>query len=314
MPSITVMEKTTTSDLAPWMPEEAKKRVNRNVIVTLFGATKTGKSHFATHTERPLYYAFLDPNNNLDALLLKSSQVFEGPIYPMVIPSLAYDLLTQDEAERRVKAVEGFAAKARAKAREDLEAGRPTGTFVLDGAVKFKGYVEKWMLGESATLGWRAARGERGGPSTFDYAKSNAYIMDFISAFAGSPLDVIIIWEGRRVWAKDESGQSVATNRFKTSMPELASFAINAEIETLVEMVPIVVDNRKQGEYAQPKVRIGWNAYGQHLRERTLPAKSFKELKDLFFADLDLQEKVLDPPHEVTPANTEGLAVEEPDG
>lgn len=299
----------------PYNRGESIAAARKNVNVAVFGAAKTGKTYFAVRSERPLYIAYLDPNPNLDAQLVQSEQDgFTGEVYKLVIPTMKYSLLTDDEATKRVRMVEQFADWARATARTKAAAGEPTGAFVIDGAVKLKGYIEKMLLGESATLGYRAQRGQRGGPSTYDYAASNAYMMDVVSAFAGVPLDVVTTWEGRRIWDPtfDDTGRRVGaspTDRYSSSMPDVASYAIGAQVETFIDQVPIVVDNKLTGQYRyENKIRIGWNAYAGYLQGRTMKAKTFKELKALFLGDLD--DSMLEPEGTVVNPvvlNSEGL-------
>ena len=282
----------------------ATHAARQNIIFTIYGATKTGKTYTAIRGVRPLYIAYLDvlPESTLDAHLLRAeADGFEGPVHKLVIPPIKYKLLTVGEAERRVLQVEAFAEWAKQESRTT-----PGGTLVLDGCVKFKGYVEKYLLGESVTLGFRPEKGSGTGISTFAYAKSNAYIMDFIGGFAGVPLDVVLTWEGRRKYVKDSEGNSTATDQFRSTMPESSSFAINAQVETLVELVPIVHENKRVGTEAKHKIRMDWGSFPSHLRNRTVPARGLTELKDLFLGDLP-EDEVLDDQHEIVRANTEGL-------
>ena len=55
-----------------------------------------------------------------------------------------------------------------------------------------------------------------------------------------------------------------------------------------------------------PEIRIGWNAYGLHLQDRRMPAKSFADLKKLFLVDVPLakEDEVLLPHEEPQIANT----------
>ena len=285
-------------------PTTAAVEAGQNVIVMVFGDSKTGKTHFAVRCERPLYIAYLDPNTNLPYHLLKAEKEgFVGEVFMKVIRPIEYDQLTEKEAEKRVKEVEQFANWARAKALRDVADGKPAGTFVLDGATMLKGYVEKWKLGESQTFGWRAKAGERGGPSIFDNVKRNAKVKEMVAAFAGSPLDVVWVWEGRPVYIGGER-----TARFKTSMPGQVPFAVNAEVETTKVFSPLIVDNVKIGSKVTAMVRIGYNAYGLHLEDRMMPAMGFKGLKELFLVDVPkgTEESTLAEEQEYEVASTAG--------
>ena len=56
----------------------------------------------------------------------------------------------------------------------------------------------------------------------------------------------------------------------------------------------------------EPKIRIGWNGYSQKLRDRTMPAHNFQELKDLLLVDLPegKEESKLDEPTGDDPTTT----------
>lgn len=285
------------------------------MLVAVFGSSKSGKTHFAIRCARPLYLAYLDPRADIDQMLLRAEEDFPGEVYKLVLPPIPYEQLhgTPDEAKQRVKAVEDFAKWARAQALEDEANGKPAGTFVLDGGTMFKGYVEEDILGASATLGFRAKRGERGAPSTFDYAKSNGALRDFVSAFSGSPLDVVITWEGRMTYRDVMDGdtkRSIPTGKYKTTMPDRVPFAMNAEVETLFTIEDVVSENKKVGEKVVPKIRIGWNGYSPELQGRTMNAKDFAGLKRLFLIDVPAAtiDEVLAPlGSEVREVNTGGL-------
>lgn len=252
-----------------------------NVILAVFGESKSGKTHFAVRCQRPLYIAYLDPNTNLDYHLLNAEKQYPGDVYKLVIPPIRYEDLSKYEAQTRVDRVEEFAKWARAEAEQAVEAGKPAGTFVIDGCTLLKGYLEKALLGESTTLGWRPAKGETGGPNRFAYAQSNAYIRDIVSGFVHSKLDVVLVWEGRPVYSNGE-----LTSRYKSTMPLQVPFAVNAQVETLVALEPIVENGVRVGMQAVPELRIGWNAYSMDLQDRRMPAVDFATLKDIFLADV----------------------------
>ena len=61
----------------------------------------------------------------------------------------------------------------------------------------------------------------------------------------------------------------------------------------------------RKGMKAVPKVRIGWNAYSYELYGRTMPARTFDQLRKLFTQDLPAgkHNDTLDPAHEIVRAN-----------
>lgn len=281
------------SPFETWDHNTAVTDASKNMILTVFGDSKTGKTHFATHSGRPLYMIYMDPNTSLDFALLKAeADGFKGPVQKLVIPPLAkwangewigqdYDHFSKGDAERIVSEVKQAADSARAQAAIDVAAGKPGGTLVVDGMSMFKGYLEKAVLGESASLGWRAERGERGGPSRFDYAKSNAAMRDFVMQFSGAKLDVILVWEASRVYAGGEP-----TDRFKSTRPDRLPYCISAEIETVKIKEPVVKDNVQVGTRVVPHIRIGWNTYDPSLEDRLMKANGFDALKRLFLVTL----------------------------
>lgn len=220
--------------------QEAKINAARNFVVTAFGGPKKGKTRFALESQRPLYLVYMDTNPTLDQMLLRSNVEWGDEVYFITFPPMNYEDLTQAEATSRVNKVAEFAEWAKANARERVAQGKNGGTFVLDGATYYKGYQEKAILGESATLGYRAKKGEHGGPSTFDYAKSNAAVFDFIAGFARQPLDAVFLFEGRPVYQKglDASGRetSTRTSQWRSTRPERVPFAVNAEVELLTTL------------------------------------------------------------------------------
>ena len=267
---------------------DSTARASRNIITSVYGAWKTGKSHFAYHSRRPLYVAYLDTNPGLDGHLIKSGKVYPGDVEVLRIPPIAYRDLTQEDAVARTTAVEQFAAKARFQAADRVARGEFGGTFVLDGAIMMKGYYEKGELGESATLGYRAAKGQRGGPSTFDYAKSNALFFDFVAGFVGWPIDVVMTWEGRRVYMdvwEEGKKSSKATDKFKSSQPERMPYAINASVETLKIMEKIDPADPNSPTIATPRIRVAWTSETLAFDNMVLPVETFQEFKELLLAD-----------------------------
>lgn len=299
-----------------WNASEGSKAAKKNAIISIYGTTKVGKSQFATRATGPLYIIHYDPNDNLDEhLLAREAAGFTGDVYPIKCPPIPYKLLTEEKAGEYVKALEDFAAWARIKAREDEEAGRPTGVFIIDGGRKLKGYIEKWKLGESATLGYRAQRGDRG-VSQVQYAETNAYLADIINGFVGSPLHLIITFEGKEPWVdyRDEDGKKARKpgGKIVTTMPAGTSYSLNAQVEAFVEEVPIIADNKRVGTSFENKIRIDYIGFVgmSHLRGRTLKAMSFDALLDLLHSKIPAEE-VLDEPHEIVRANMAGLETED---
>lgn len=264
-----------------------------------------------------MYVAHLDPNDNIDEhLVARDKAGFQGEAFVVKCPPIPYKLLTVEKAEEYVKSVEDFATWARAKAREDEAAGRPTGVFVIDGGRKLKGYIEKWKLGDSATLGYRAKQGERG-ISQIQYSETNAYLADIVNAFVGSPLHLVVTFEGKEDWTEvrdADTGRKTRqpSGKITTTMPRGTSFSLNAQLEAFVEEVPLVVNNQKVGSSYEHKLRFDWVGFvGMgYLRGRTMPAMSFDQLLALLHSNIPAEE-VLDEPHEVVKVNMEGFQEEE---
>ena len=287
---------------------EARKRASQNIVMTLFGDSKTGKTHFALRSGRPLYIVYLDAQQNLDDHLLKAA-VEENPITEKPFGDETYDWrmvpmngehysdFTQKDAEKAIKEIEGFAEWAKARAVAAAAKDEPVGTFIVDGATWLKGYYEKALLGESSTLGYRAKKGERGGPSVFEYAQSNSALFEFISGFSKSPLDVIIIFEGRPVYrtvVKPTGGRtSEKTTRFRSTRPDRIPFAVGAEIETLKIIEEVKGKNNTSTKKSVPQIRVVWSGYDMGFDNVVMPATTFVELKQLFQDLLPEDHKML---------------------
>lgn len=247
------------------------------LILSVSGGPKSGKTFLSTHVDRPLYYLMLDPHDNVRRALRHADEDgYTGPVYLKTIRPVRYDDLTDDKAQKILDEIEDFASWARTEARKAKAAGLPTGTFVLDGAKRFKGYVEKAKLGQSITLGWRPTKGGSS-ISRFEYAEANTYIVDFLAAFLGSPLDVIMTTEGQRKWVGNDR-----TEEFRSGSIDNLGFVVHAEVVTLMDKEAIIVDQRVQGYRSVPKVRIVFNDAQPYLNDRVMKAQSFNKLKELF--------------------------------
>ena len=270
--------------------EQLERKAWSNIIVNVTGESKSGKTHIAIRSEGPRYVAYLDRNTSLSFQILKAAddgfEWDEANEEIEEITPVPYSELTVEEAEKRVQVVERLITRAVSKAQVLASQGKHGGTFIIDGALLLKGYIEKWKLGESATLGYRAKRGERG-VSPLQYAESNAYFNDLVSRFAGQNIDLVLTWEGRRVWEEyyDDGGQKQrrATNRFRSTGPESMSYAVNAEVQTMAVTEPVIENNKVTDQLkVKHRVLIGYNAFKSNLRGRVVRVDSFKELKELF--------------------------------
>ena len=269
---------------------ELEKKAWSNVVVNVTGESKSGKTHLAIRSEGPRYVAYLDRNTSLSFQILKAAddgfEWDESNEEIEEVTPVPYSDLTVEEAEKRVQIVERLIGRAITKSKILASQGNHGGTFIIDGALLLKGYIEKWKLGESATLGYRAKRGERG-VSPLQYAESNSYFNDLVSRFAGQNIDLVLTWEGRRIWEEyyDDGGakQRRATNRFRSTGPESMSYAVNAEVQAMAVTEPVVENNKVTDQLrVKHRVLIGYNAFNSNLRGRVVRVDSFKELKELF--------------------------------
>lgn len=292
----------------------SKANAAKNFIVLAYGAPKAGKTHFAMQSQRPLYVAYLDTNPNLETHLLKSAPEWGDEIYKLVLKPMNYDDLTEAEAVGRITKLEEFAAEAKRYAKERRAQGLHGGTFILDGALYLKGYFEKALLGESATLGYRAKRGERGGPSTFDYAKSNAALFDFVSGFANEDLDFIAIFEGRPIYSKglDARGNEISTktDKWRSTRPDRIPFAVNAEIELLKTLERQDPSNNQSPLMSTPKLRVVLNSENYMFDHMVFPAMGFQRFKEMMLAPV-VGDVVMQHESEVIRANDSGLGGED---
>lgn len=254
------------------------RAIPQNVIILVTGRAKSGKSFMASHVRRPLYYVMLDSHDNLKAAFAHAEEAgFEGPIYILRVPVVRYSALTRERAQEILDDIDKFATWAKNQAAVARLSGTPTGTFVIDGGQKLKGYVEKALLGESTTLGWRPGAGSSTNISTFDYAASNNALMDFFAGFANTPLDVVVTWEGRRKYIGRER-----TDIFESKIPDALEYGLNATVETIMDLENVIVNNQVVGKVAKPKIRIHYNGFNHNLIGRVVNGQTLDQLKELF--------------------------------
>lgn len=287
---------------ALWTPEQGLTDAKKSDLIGIYGQTKTGKSELCTSTNLNLYYAHLDPHDNIDEhLLARKAKGYLSPVHLKKYPPMPYKNLTKEEAQRRVEDLEQFAADARA---ECVTKGQ-YGLFVIDGARWLKGYIEKWKLGDSATLGYRAKSGEKG-VASIEYAESNSYFADIVNSFVGSNVSLAITFEGREKWVESqgENGRKSRrpSGRFEARIPGDVSFSFNALVETVVEAVPtVVVDMKQQYEFVH-KLRFEYLGYVgmSYMRGRTIPASGFDAMINLLRSELpEAENLVVEPKHEI---------------
>ncbi len=301
--------------LTDWSADLAAEQAKKNAIILLYGTPKTGKTGLGTSTKLPWYGVHLDPNNNLNEHLLARHRLYPDAYtaQPLYIPTLPYSALTKELCQGWIEQIQQYAADARRRAEDRGESG----VFLIDGGKRLRGYIEKWLLGESTTLGFRAEAGQSGGPIQVEYAKSNAFFNDLINSFVGSPLHVVLTFEAREKWVltQDDRGRKTRqpSGKYEPKMSggkdnEIA-YTINALIETLVEAVPgPVVDNKQTTNYVH-KIRFDYVGFVgmDYLRGRTMPTPTFDDLLALLHSQIPA-EQVLDEPHEVQRMDMSGLA------
>lgn len=289
----------------------------------VYGGPKTGKTDFWNGALRPLYVVYLDTNPNLDTHLIKSSQAHGDEVYRLVIPPKKYSEVTEAWVTDVLERIDEFAEWAKANAAERVARGEHGGTFVLDGATYLKGYLEKFWLGESATLGYRPKKGERSSISTYDYAKSNGAFFDFIAGFTRQALDAVFVFEGRPIWADSMSGGKVKTDKWRTTRPDRLPYAVNAEIETMKILERANPADNKSPMLSKFAIRTVYNSENPGLDHLVLPANDhslqFQKYKELLLAETVGMDVLQGAKHvsEVIPAGNTGLPgfseEEEPD-
>lgn len=291
----------------------AKTAAATNFIALVYGGYKTGKTHFATRCKRPLYLVYLDRNPNIHTHLINSNRQWGDEVYELIIrPPKKYGDLTKEAAADILKKIDDFADWARQHAAERVAKGEYGGTFVLDGGTFFKGYCEKAILGESSTLGYRPAKGERSGITTYDYAKSNAAIVEFIGSFLGASMDACFVFEGRPMYKKVyEEGREVSrkTDAWRSTRPDAVPYAVNAEVETLKVIERTDPTNNQSQQVVKPKIRIVFNSENFAFDNKVLDAKTFDQFKELLLvATVGVEAlRTARPVHEVVRANDSGM-------
>ncbi len=263
--------------------DKSKQAAASNFTVSVHGGPKTGKSHFAFNSKRPLYVVYLDTNPNVHTHMIKSSEKYGDEVYHKIISMGDYADLTEQRAQEILDEIETFRDWAVAQAYERTLNGEHGGTFIVDGMIFFKGYCEKAILGESVTLGWRPKKGDTTNISTYDYAKSNAAIFEFMTSFVNKPLDAIFVWEGRPIYKDviDTKGkvQSKRTDAWRSTRPDRIPFGVSAEIEMLKALERIDPSSNTSPYITVPKLRIIMNSENLGLDQMVIPAKTFDEFK-----------------------------------
>ncbi len=302
-------------------PSISKQAAASNFTVSVHGGPKAGKSHFAFNSERPLYVVYLDANPNIHQHMLKSSQKYGDEVYYIIISPLngkKYADFTLAEAEEILDKIEQFRDWAVMHALERKLEGKHGGTFIVDGMIYFKGYLEKAILGESVTLGWRPKRGESTDISTFDYAKTNGAIFEFVSSFVNQPLDAIFVWEGRPVYKDVLDGrgrvQSKRTDAWRSTRPDRMPFGLSAEVEALKVLERLNPADNQSPLLTIPKLRIILSADTIGMDQMVIPAKEFADFKRMMLepttGDLDELARAV-PAAAVLRANDVGMNLTE---
>lgn len=280
------------TELVPYDPAVGRDMVWRNVVATFHGLSKTGKTHFTVRSQRPLYVAFLDPNATLDYHILKADAEDHDrwpaeEVYPLVVPRRPYADLTGPAAEGIIANVQAHARAARQMASERVAQGLPGGTFLVDGALMLKGYWEKAVLGESATLGYRAKKGERGGPSRFEYGTTNTMLEDFVAEFGNSDVDFIMTWESKELYTGDGDPRGI----YASKMPTNITYAVNVLAEMLMVEDKRVIAN-KERTFLVPSIRVGHNSFSHVLFDQVVKAggEGFEGFKKMLLVDVPEQE------------------------
>lgn len=273
-------------------PQAAYKRASSRLSMTVHGSTKSGKTHFVTRVPRPLYIVFLDPNANLDAHLLQSiNEGFTGDIETLVVPPREYQDITQDLATKTVDEIEQFA--------RDSRGNKKPGTFVIDGSKILKGYYEKAIVGESATLGFRPRKGQRA-PAQVEYAKSNDAIRSLIAGFGDSQLDLLMTWEDKPEWleGRDEHNNKTffRTGNTISTMPDNIPYAIQAQIQLLrARRERFDAKTNKKEAYVEREIVFEWNSFSDALFYRRMPTVDFATVKQVLLGSIPNVESQLIP-------------------
>ena len=276
-----------THEVARFLPQgvscfEPDRDAFHQIIMMVYGPSKTGKSHLVLRAPRPLYLVYMDPNPAKNELLTKAQAELPGEVFHISHAPIDEELLTKDVAEKRLKAIEQFAQWAKSEGKG--------GTFVVDGAYNLLGYMQKAEVGASPILGFRPKPGEKA-PRQVQYGAASSRFRDFISSLALADFDVIMTWEAREVYKTkydrmgNETG-SERTGKFRSTWPKNIEYSVTAMLETMLSM---------DGDKTAFKFQIGPNAHEASLVGRTLKACSFAELKQLLMLETKGALDLLDP-------------------
>lgn len=283
------------SGVVAFNADASKRAAASNFTVSIHGGPKMGKSHFAFMSERPLYLVYLDTNPNVHSLLLKSSEVMGDEVYQLIITPKPYKDLSVQDAQGILDQIESFRDWAIQNALSRVLEGKHGGTFVVDGMYYFRGYCEKAILGESVVLGWRPKQGESTNISTYDYAKSNAAVFEFVASFVNKPLDAVFTWEGRPIY-KDvidsrNRVQSKRTDAYRSTRPDRMPHMLSAELEALKTLDRLDPSNNQSPLITTPRLRVVLTSETLGMDQMVIPSKTFAEFKRMMLSptvgDLD---------------------------
>ena len=298
--------------------EASRRAAASNFTASIHGGPKMGKSHFAFMSERPLYLVYLDTNPNVHSLLLKTSMVMGDEVYQLIISPRPYKDLSMKDAQDILDQIESFRDWAVQNALSRVLEGKNGGTFVVDGMYYFRGYCEKAILGESVVLGWRPPPGSTSNISTYDYAKSNAAVFEFVASFVNKPLDAVFTWEGRSIYKDqiDSRGrvQSKRTDAYRSTRPDRMPHMLSVEVEALKTLERLDPSNNQSPLITTPKLRVILSSESIGMDQMVIPSKTFAELKRMMLnptlGDID-EIKAAVPASAVVRANEAGFPTTE---
>jgi hypothetical protein len=247
----------------------------KQLMITVFGPYKSGKSRFAVSAPPPLFIANLD--HDVDYLLnevCKDAEIYLDNIWP------SGTKVSQAEIDQMVARVDAVAAAA---------FQRKEGTLIIDGGSKLYSYLQIKYLGVS----YAAGKPSDGGANQFEWARIYQHMTQLLQPFQQTECNVIVTFESKKEY------NPVATSPTGLLLPrgpEPIGYSMHLQLQTFVRTVQDTITSGKdapkvcnicgqpigRGQHTEYWCRFNWSAYRDAiLRGRDICNPTFDKIRAL---------------------------------
>jgi hypothetical protein len=255
----------------------------KQLMFTVFGPYKSGKSRFALSAPPPLFIANLD--HDVDYLLnevCKDAEIYLDNIWP------SGTKVTEAEVNHLVSRVDTVAAAA-------LQ--RKEGTLIIDGGSRLYNYLQIKYLGASFATGKQPSSDS----SQFDWSLIYQHLTQLLQPFQQTDCNVIFTLEAKEKYesvASASSGKMTgrATGELVPRGPKPIGYTMHLQLQTFVRTVRDTVVGGKdapkvcnicgqpigRGQHTEYWCRFDWSAYRDAiLRGRDICNPTFDKIRAL---------------------------------